>query len=106
MESPQRVNRACILKRKANCPSCGRLVTLKYLAAIEAWAARAEDRAKDAFRKRQARQQECVHDSAQGASDMAIHTRRIFARGKEHRHQRCQRGPTASLVRAQLATNR
>ena len=80
MESPSpRVRRETILKRKANCPNCGRVVTLKYLASrhkcekkrmgappgvphkrrpkseeeLAAWAAKVEERAMNAFRKRQ-----------------------------------------------------
>ena len=76
MES--KVSRETVLKRKTTCPTCGRLVTLKFLASRhqcvkqrmgappgkphkrrtrteeeqEAWAARIEERAKAAFLKR------------------------------------------------------
>jgi hypothetical protein len=72
------VSRETVLKRKTNCPGCGRLVTLKLLASRhqcvkkrmgappgkpharrarteeeqEAWASRIEERAKAAFLKR------------------------------------------------------
>ena len=80
MESPSpKVCRETILKKKTSCPNCGRVVTLKYLASrhrcekkrrgappsvphkrrpkseeeLAAWAPKAEERAMNAFRKRQ-----------------------------------------------------
>ena len=80
MEDPSpKVCRETILKRKTTCPGCNRVVTLKYLASrhrcekkkmgappgvphkrrpkseeeLAAWTAKVEERALEAFRKRQ-----------------------------------------------------